>query len=153
MKDTANKSSAAGTAKARIFLDTNILLDYLYFRSEEALAVEYVFDACLHGTVDCFIAVHSLTNLFYIIRKDFVISDKKQIVRNLCAICHVQEVSEQTIERALDSGYSDDLEDALQMQCATDCGADMMLTRDLSGFEKSPVRVVLPHDLIRELKL
>lgn len=149
MKDMAN----SGRRAIRIFLDTNILLDYLYFRGEEALAVEHIFDACISGSVDCCIAAHALTDLFYIIRKDFSASDRKQIVLNLCSICDVQDISSQTIEKAISANYSDDLEDSLQMQCALESGSEILLTRDKCGFGKSPVKVMLPHEIIKQLKL
>ena len=138
---------------ARIFLDTNILMDYLYFRGEEALAVEYIFNVCLNDSIECYIAAHSLTNLFYIIRKDFNVSDRKQIVLNFCAICHVQEVSGSTIEHAVAGNYTDDLEDALQIQCAIDSGSEFLLTRDTGGFTGSPVKVIAPHEFLNELGL
>ena len=47
----------------------------------------------------------------------------------------------------------DDLEDALQIQCAVDCGADHLVTRDAGGFGKSPVKAIAPHSLIHELGL
>jgi replication initiation and membrane attachment protein DnaB len=37
MKSTANNIP-------RVFLDTNVLLDYILFRNDESLAAEYVFD-------------------------------------------------------------------------------------------------------------
>ena len=137
----------------RVFLDTNILLDYMSFRSEEALAVEYLVDMCIRGTIECCIAAHSLTDLFYIIRKDYTESDRNQIILTMCDVCHVQEISRDTIKQAIAAGYSRDLEDALQMQCAVDSHADFLLTRDRNGFDKSPVKVLLPHELIHELKL
>lgn len=151
MKDTVYKESRP--AKIKVFLDTNILLDYLNFRSEEALAVEYIIDLCMRGTVECCAAAHSLTDIFYILRKDYSESDRIGIVLSLCDICQIQEISRQTIERAARSAYSDDLEDALQMQCAEDSNCDYLLTRDLRGFSRSPVRAMLPHDFVRELKL
>ena len=137
----------------RVFLDTNILLDYLYFRSEEALAVEYIFNVCMHDTLECCIAAHSLTNIFYIIRKDYPDTARKHIVLNLCAMCHVQEISGETIERAIGGNYTDDLEDALQIQCAVDSRSDYLLTRDTEGFDNSPVTIIAPHTLIHELNL
>jgi predicted nucleic acid-binding protein len=146
-------ASESETRLPRIFLDTNVLLDYLYFRSEEALAVEYIFNVCMHDTLDCYIAAHSLTNLFYICRKDFSEAARKQIVLNFCAFCHVKEISGRIIESAIDGGYSDDLEDALQIQCAIESRSDYILTRDPDGFAKSPIPVLLPHTLIHKLKL
>ena len=147
MKDTTDRKVP------RVFLDTNIILDYLYFRGEEALAAEYIFDVCVRGDIECWIAAHSLCNIFYIIRKDFSDAERNSIILNLNAICSVQPISGKTIETAIEAGWSNDLEDALQMQCAADCNADYLLTRDEKGFENSPVRTMLPHQLIHELQL
>lgn len=147
MKDTEDRKIQ------RVFLDTNVLLDYLYFRGDEALATEYLFDACVRGGIECCIAAHSLCNMFYILRKDFSIKQRNMIVQNLCALCSVQPISGKIIEKAIESGYSPDLEDALQMQCAVECKADCLLTEDRKGFAKSPIKVMHAHELIRELGL
>lgn len=149
----AGAASGKAAARPRIFIDTNILLDYLYFKGEEALAAEYIFNVCAHDTVECCIAAHSLTNLFYIIRKDFSEAARKQIVLNFCAMCRVQEISAETIEKAIAGGLSDDLENALQVQCALDCGADFLVTRDADLFDQSPVPAIAPHSLIHKLAL
>ena len=91
-------------------------------------------------------------HIFYII-KDYTESDRNQIILTMCDICHVQEISRDAIKQAIVAGYSGDLEDALQMQCAVDSHADFLLTRDRNGFDKSPVKALLPHELIHELKL
>ena len=148
-----NAASGKNSGLPRIFLDTNILLDYLLFRSEEALAVEYLFNVCRQETIELYIAVHSLTNLFYIMRTDLSAAKRKQIVLNFAAMCHMQEISSDTIERAVAGAYSDDLEDALQIQCAIDCRADYVLTRDTEGFNNCPIKVLAPHLLIHELEL
>ena len=137
----------------RVFLDTNVLLDYLYFRGDEALATEYLFDACVRGNIECHIAAHSLCNLFYISRKDFTENQRNMIVQNFCALCNVHPISGKTIDEAILSGYSQDLEDALQMQCAVECKADFLITEDRKGFENSPIQVLHAHELIRELQL
>lgn len=148
-----NAATGAKTRLPRVFLDTNILLDYLLFRSDEALAVEYLLNVCRQDTIVCYIAAHSLTNLFYIIRTDFSAAERRQIVLNFAAMCYVQEISSNTIERAIAGAYSDDLEDALQIQCAIDCKADYVLTRDTEGFNKCPITVLAPHSLIHDLEL
>lgn len=148
-----NTASGTNTGLPRVFLDTNILLDYLLFRSERTLAVEYLFNVCRQDTIECYIAAHSLTNLFYIMRTDLSAAKRTQIVLNFADMCHVQEISSETIARAAAGTYSDDLEDALQIQCAVDCKADYILTRDTEGFNKCPIKVLAPHSLIHELNL
>ena len=137
----------------KVFLDTNILIDYLVFRGDEAMAAEYLFECSLNGAIDLHIAAHSLTNIFYILRKDCSAEERQQIVFNLCALCNVGSISSERIEKAVSSGYTADLEDALQIQCAVDSGCDYFVTRDFEFFENSPVKTVLPHSLIQELSL
>ena len=145
------KSTADNIPK--VFLDTNILMDYILFRGEEAPAAEYIFDSSLDLKLTLFIAAHSLTNIFYALRKSFSVAERNQIILNLCALCTVQAVSSENIIKAIDSGYTSDLEDALQIQCAIESDCDYFITRDHELFEKCPVRTLLPHELVRELSL
>ena len=137
----------------RVFLDTNILLDYILFRNDESLAAEYIFDSSLDLKVELYIAAHLLTNIFYALRKDFPVSERNQVVQLLCALCKVVPVSGESIIKAIDSGYSPDLEDALQIQCAVESDCSYFVTRDRELFEKCPIRTLLPHELVRELSL
>ena len=146
MKNTANRAP-------KVFLDTNILLDYILFRGDEALAAEYIFDSSLDRKLDLYIAAHSLTNLFYALRKEFPVAERNQVIQLLCALCTVQAVSSENIIKAIDSGYTTDLEDALQIQCAIESDCSYFITRDNELFEKSPIRTLLPHELISELSL
>ena len=137
----------------RVFLDTNILMDYVLFRTDEALAIEHIFDSSMDLRLSLHIAAHSLTNLFYVLRKEFTAAERNMIVLNLRALCKVAPVSGEKIEKAIASGYSSDLEDALQIQGAVESDCDYFITRDHELFEKCPVRTLLPHELIRELSL
>ena len=137
----------------KVFLDTNILIDYLLFRGDEAMSAEYLFECSLNEDIDLHIAAHSLTNIFYVLRKECSAEERRQIILNLCSLCRVESVSDEKIEKAITAGFTGDLEDALQIQCAVDSGCDYFVTRDLELFEKSPVRTVLPHSLIQELSL
>ena len=137
----------------KVFLDTNILMDYILFRGDEAPAAEYIFDSSLDLKLTLFIAAHSLTNIFYALRKSFSVAERNLRIRNLCALCTVQTVSAENIIKAIDSGYTSDLEDALQIQCAIESDCDYFITRDHELFEKCPVRTLLPHELVRELSL
>ena len=137
----------------KAFLDTNILLDYILFRDDESLASEYIFDSSLDLKVELYIAAHSLTNLFYALRKDFPVAERRQVVMLLCSICNVVAISSDNITKAVHSDFTTDLEDALQIRCAIESNCDYFITRDKELFEKCPIRTLLPHELIRELSL
>jgi hypothetical protein len=71
----------------------------------------------------------------------------------LGSICNVVSISSDNITKAIDSGCTDDLEDALQIQCAVESDCDYFVTRDLELFKGSPIPAVLPHDLVEKLAL
>lgn len=146
MKNTANNIP-------KVFLDTNILLDYILFRNDESLATEFIIDASLDLKVSLYIAAHSLTDIFYVLRKEFPVAERKQVISLLCSICNVVSISSDNITKAIDSGWTDDFEDALQIQCAVESDCDYFVTRDLELFKGSPVPAVLPHELVSGLSL
>jgi len=45
-----------------------------------------------------------------------------------------------------------DFEDALQAAAAVACNADVIVTRNLADFRKSPVQAVSPKDFLKLLK-
>ena len=54
----------------RILVDTNVLLDYLLCRSPYDRAAEQIVVACKQRWVSGCIAAHSISNMFFILRKD-----------------------------------------------------------------------------------
>lgn len=146
MRDTADK-------KPRLFLDTNILLDYLADREIFSRAAEMIIDASLDGLVELAIAPHSLTNIFYITRKDFTGEGRLQITKNLCALCHVHPITGELIERAIAAEYTDDFEDALQIRCAVESNSDCIITRDSHHFDNCPIETLTPSEAIVKYSL
>ena len=57
----------------RILVDTNVLLDYLLTREPFYKDAKNVILACVDGKVKGCIAAHSVTNMFFILRKVFLI--------------------------------------------------------------------------------
>ena len=137
----------------KVFLDTNILIDSSLFRGDEALAIEHIIDSAMDNILELHIAAHSLTNMYYILRANYSASERKLMILNYCATCNVESVSRENIERAIDNGYAEDLEDALQIQCAIDSKCEFFITRDSDIFSKCPLKTLLPHELIKELSL
>ena len=52
----------------RILLDTNVLLDYLQHRKGFD-AEEQILQECVQYKMDGFVAAHSISNIFFILRK------------------------------------------------------------------------------------
>ncbi|MCQ2551614.1 MAG: PIN domain-containing protein [Clostridia bacterium] len=114
----------------KVFLDANILLDYILdTRENVSINSEIIFEKIIEGEIECWVAAHSLTNIFYILRKDYDAKSRKKILQSICKLCKVQEINQQMVDEALRLDV-DDFEDALQLVCAKRCGANEIITRD-----------------------
>lgn len=58
----------------RILVDTNVLFDYLLCRSPYDRAAEQIVIACKQRRVSGCIAAHSISNMFFILRKVFSVA-------------------------------------------------------------------------------
>ena len=66
----------------RILIDTNILLDYLLTREPFYEEARGVILTCTEGEVKGCIAAHSISNMFYILRKDFDAEERREVLTN-----------------------------------------------------------------------
>lgn len=125
----------------RIFLDTNILLDVLLERDPFCRPAQLVWSLAERRQIKAGISATSLNNVFFVIKKltskekaYFAISTLSQIFK-LCP------VTSQTVLKALKLGLPD-FEDSLQYSCALQFRAKAIITRDVSGFQKSKIPVM-----------
>ena len=131
----------------KVFLDTNVLLDYVLDRGEASVMVERIFEKCVQGEIECHIATHSVINMFYILRKQYSVRARKMILASLCDLCYVETIDEEKIRNVL-AGVHNDIENHLQMLCAEAAGADFIVTRDIRGFKDSPIKALTPGDYL-----
>lgn len=68
----------------RALIDTNVVLDWIMVREPNATNAKIIMDKCLFGQVHGYITSHSLTDIFYILRKDYSVEKRKQLLRLLC---------------------------------------------------------------------
>lgn len=132
----------------RILVDTNVLLDYLLTRMpfyEEAKKV--VFD-CAEGKVKGYIAAHSIPNMYFILRKDYNEQDRREVLYNLCSVFDVEGIDKTKLLEGLQNEKFSDFEDCLQMECAKAYGAEYIVTRNISDYETSQVKAIMPKDFL-----
>lgn len=70
----------------KILIDTNVLLDYLLEREPFFEDAKNVILICIKGKIKGCIAAHSISNMFYILRKDYTTEERREILFNLCEI-------------------------------------------------------------------
>ncbi len=120
-------------AKPVVLIDLNILLDVLQRRELFYESSASVLALVETGKITGYVASHSLTTLFYLIKKDRSTADARAILTNLLQFLRVAAVNQATIEQALNL-ETPGFEDAVQMMAAVQCKADYLITRNAKDF-------------------
>jgi len=136
-----------------ILIDTDVILDHLIPRQPFVDIAKDVLSLCFQQKCSGYIAAHSITNIFYILRKQFSVSERKKLLMELCEFIEVAGIQKKQVIDALDNEDFDDLEDCLQIECARAVNADYIITRNISDFSASPVPAILPEDFLQKSKL
>lgn len=133
----------------RALIDTNVVLDWIMVREPNATHAKVIMEQCLFGQVHGYITSHSLTDIFYILRKDYSVEKRKQLLRLLCEDMDVIPETRKTILQALNRKESQDIEDALQMQCAKEAGVEYIVTQNLKDFQTSEVKAICEEEFCK----
>ncbi len=110
-----------------MILDVALRRHGLFEGSKRAL------EKCEAELHEMFISWHTLSNLFYILRRDRGTEKTVEFLRHLLTISTVAPVGHSDALRAVGFGLND-FEDALQLSAAESCRADMILTRNKADF-------------------
>lgn len=134
----------------KVLIDTNIILDVLLNRQPFFEYSKAVMEYCKSSAIQGYIAAHSITNLFFILRKLFTEDERRKILINLCEFIQIVEINENNILSALKNYCFKDFEDCLQAECAASCGAEYIVTRNIEDFLSSPVPPIAPGELAKK---
>jgi predicted nucleic acid-binding protein len=131
-----------------VLIDTNILLNYLTNRNDEYLeqSIEIV-EMCAKGECDGYIAFHTLSTLWYVLRKR-TDRERRENLRDICSIFTVTSTSQQEILDAIDKDNFPDFEDCLQDKCAKEIGADYIITINVKDYAESEIPAINPKDFL-----
>lgn len=131
----------------RLFFDANVVLDVLARRvpwyEHSAASLSLVEKEGFEG----FVAAHSVTTLYYLLRKHLDRDRATSSVLTLLKLVDVAAVDAEVLLEAFGYGWRD-IEDAVQAVCALKCDADYLITRDARGFPGLPVPALSPTELL-----
>jgi predicted nucleic acid-binding protein len=75
-----------------VLIDTNIILDHLISRSPYMDSAGTVFQYCFQKKCDGYVAAHSITNIFYILRKRLSPDERKRLLLGLCDLRLIRQI-------------------------------------------------------------
>ena len=122
----------------RIFLDTNILIDYLDNRAG-ADDAEQIFACGFSGEMQLFASSLTFANIAYII-KGLSQKEKYNALKQMADIVEILPIGKQEVLSAI-AQPAPDFEDMLQYQCAKAASCDYIITNDRRHYNFSDI----PH--------
>ena len=130
-----------------LLIDTNIVLDYLLKREPFYEDAKFVMELCSDDSLDGFIALHTVTNMWYILRKVPEVK-RRAALKSICELLQVIGTSHEEVLNALDNEQFKDFEDCIQTKCAKTAKVDCIATRNISNFVYLEIQVITPQKLI-----
>ncbi len=131
-----------------VLFDANIILDVLEKRLPFYDSSKSVLENCVSGNVTGYIALHSISNIFYILRKHYSAADRRKLLLNILDLLQVAGADHENVRNALKREDFSDFEDCLQDECAKQIHADYIITRNIDDFSKSDIPAITPSDFL-----
>jgi len=132
----------------KVLLDTNIILDFILYREEFYQDAEVIFELSSNQEICSFISASSITDLFYIIKKQKNKDIAKRFLIDLTSFIQIANVDHIVIENALNSDLYD-FEDAVQDCVAQINHIDIIITRNIKDFKKAKTKIMSPKDFLK----
>lgn len=133
----------------KILIDTNIILDLIQSREPFSENASKIINSCVKKENEGYISAHSLSDIFFILRKDKTVEERKALILNLCSFFIVIPENKNFYTAVCQNNDWNDLEDGLQMKCADFENLDYIVTRDAGkGFNNSPVKVISAENFL-----
>ena len=131
----------------KVFLDANVILDYLTDRQPFADDAEAVVEFCVsEGNVGK-ITTLTACNAVYILSKVIGKQQAEEKIKELIDIVGLVGVTPESVSDNLAVKHVD-FEDSVQLAEAVKWGADVIVTRDENGFSESTIPVCTPSDFV-----
>jgi predicted nucleic acid-binding protein len=134
----------------RIFIDANIIIDVLLNRRDFYEDASNVLKICENRKSA--LAPHTISNIFFITRKDYTAKERKAILLDILEYIDVVPIGKHQIVQALKNESIDDFEDALQLECAREFNADFIVSRDTAGFANTDIDVITPAEFAKRFE-
>ncbi len=131
-------------------LDTDILLDVALDRSPHVQSAANLLDAFEKRRATAFIAWHSISNFYYLTRPSQGSLETKVLLLDLARFVRVAPTTTESLLYAAQLEMTD-FEDAMQVAAAVACEAEVIVTRNLRDYRRSPIRAAEPREVLSEI--
>ena len=134
-----------------VLLDTDILVDVATDRAPFATPAANLLDALEQRPGSAFVAWHSLSNFYYLVAPASGKKPTRDFLLDLTRFIKVAPTTTASLRYAVRLPMPD-FEDALQVAAAAACNADLIATRNIRDYARSPIRALTPSAVLEQLR-
>lgn len=135
----------------KILFDTNIIFTYLTRRNDMFLNESVELVKCVKdGVCQGFIAFHSVSTLWYLLRKTDE-DIRREMLEETLNIFEIAVARRKELLSAIQNKAFQDFEDAIIVKCAQNANCDFIVTANINDFIVSDVMTLTPNRLLEFL--
>ncbi len=130
----------------KIYLDTNVLLDFLLGREGSKKAAT-ILQLGKSKAIHLYCSIVSIADIFYVLRKHIGKAEALEGVSMLMKCVNILPMGDMTVYSVLQD-CGPDFEDSLQMVCAQTALCDYLITRNPKDYTQSSLPILSPADFL-----
>ena len=132
-----------------VFLDTDVIIDYITDRKPFSDHAEKVFALIENRKIKGHTSSLCFSNLYYLLGQNMTRAKALGLLKDLSGLVNILKVDEDSILQALNSEFKD-FEDAIQYYTASDYKRiDLIVTRNIKDYRHSDLPVMTPDTLYK----
>lgn len=136
----------------KLFLDTNVVIDFLGERMPFYTAVAKVLTLADQKKIKILISPSSISTTYYLLSKYENNVSALDKMRKFKLLCDMSVMNDDVIEKALHSNFKD-FEDAIQYYSAIESKCDVIITRNERDFKEALIPVMNAENYLNTLRL
>ena len=131
----------------KVFLDTNIIIDFYDKRDKFYYPAAIIFDLALKGKIQIFVSAITFVNAFFLLRKSYEREELYQSMKGLASLCEITDVDKEIITKSLEKERKD-FEDSVQYESSLPYDVDVIITRNQKDFKDFASNVQSPEEFL-----
>ena len=136
----------------KALIDTNVILDIALKREPFFEYSSKIFDKIDDQLLEGYITASSISDIYYIASKQKDKIQARTFLLNLVQILEIIGVDKDIVIESLESELPD-FEDAIQVFSAKANSIDLVITRNVTDFTSSGMKVLTPLEFIEKLEI
>ena len=135
----------------KIFLDTNIIIDFLGERANFYQPAAKILTLADQKKIEIYTSPTSISNTYYLLSRFENTKIALEKIRKFKVLCSISMMDDEVIEKAINSDFKD-FEDAMQYFSALASNCDLIVTRNEKDFKNALLPVLNGESYLETLK-